>query len=507
MTSLAIGQLDDSYESDLAAAAGNQVLMFHGRDRRLTQGSIRKFEVQSSMVDSIDFQTPLLSVAVGNFVGDNGSEIAVSDATGALKVMERNGSRWANINVGAGEVFTTLFAANIAGGPHESLLALDGHGQIQALSSTGSALTMARQPASDSSFITGLSMLLNRDGLQDLVLLRKDSPDPVLLVSTPAAAFTVNSTLDAADATINGICNDGAGHCTLRAAIQEANAVAAASTISFNIAGAGPFTIAPATALPVIVRPILIDGTTQPGVVIGSWPPSLLIELNAAGTGGVGFQIDSGGGGSFITGLVINGAPTRGILINSSNFNIVRYNFIGTDVSGTIAVPNHGDGIRITGGSDHNTIGGVSDVQRNLISGNNGGNAGVDVISGPTNTFIQGNYIGTDLTGSVALPNVVIANIVVAFNVTGTVIGGAPNGRNIISAGSQFGMTLQGTGATVPDVTGTIVAGNYIGLDATGTAALGNASVGVNIRQCQLEYPGRHHCCRAECDFRQQFNV
>src|SRR5439155_26666818 len=47
-----------------------------------------------------------------------------------------------------------------------------------------------------------------------------------------AASFTVNSTIDAVDANPgDGICDDGGGRCTLRAAIMEANALPGADTI------------------------------------------------------------------------------------------------------------------------------------------------------------------------------------------------------------------------------------------------------------------------------------
>jgi CSLREA domain-containing protein len=67
-----------------------------------------------------------------------------------------------------------------------------------------------------------------------------------------AATLTVNSTADTTDvAPGDGVCADGLGNCTLRAAIQEANALAGLDTIEFNI-GTGTPTIAPTSALPII---------------------------------------------------------------------------------------------------------------------------------------------------------------------------------------------------------------------------------------------------------------
>src|SRR5215210_2005133 len=92
----------------------------------------------------------------------------------------------------------------------------------------------------------------------------------LLLATSPAHAktFFVNSTSDDGDDTIDGNCGASPFNplirCTLREALQEANATAAADTINFRIAGmnVGPKTISPATPLPLIRRPVTIDGYT-----------------------------------------------------------------------------------------------------------------------------------------------------------------------------------------------------------------------------------------------------
>ncbi len=77
--------------------------------------------------------------------------------------------------------------------------------------------------------------------------------------------LTVNSTGDGSDAAAgDGQCADAVGSCTLRAAIEEANALPGMNVILFRI-DRGPKTIIPATALPAITDPILLNGATQPG--------------------------------------------------------------------------------------------------------------------------------------------------------------------------------------------------------------------------------------------------
>ena len=87
-----------------------------------------------------------------------------------------------------------------------------------------------------------------------------------------AVTFTVNSVLDTADSSLNGVCDDGLGNCTLRGAIQEANNASGTSavTISFSIATSGINTITPSGTLPTIIRTnVTIDGSTQTGASCG----------------------------------------------------------------------------------------------------------------------------------------------------------------------------------------------------------------------------------------------
>ena len=132
--------------------------------------------------------------------------------------------------------------------------------------------------------------------------------------ASTGVTFTVNSTGDGGDSyTGDGICRDGAGKCTLRAAIQQAQSSGGLNTIAFKIPGRGPHTIQPRSALPYITTPVIIDGYTQRWSKPNTNPPELgtnavlKIELDGslAGSPNVwGFLIV--GGGSTVRGLVIN---------------------------------------------------------------------------------------------------------------------------------------------------------------------------------------------------------
>ncbi len=290
-----------------------------------------------------------------------------------------------------------------------------------------------------------------------------------------ATTFTVNSANDADDATCD------ATHCSLREAINAANANSGTDTIAFNIPGVGPHTIQPTSALPTITDPVVIDGYTQSGASPNTNGPGLglntvlKIELDGTNAGSPfinGFRISAGN--TTIRGLVINRFSKSGIRLESNGGNTIEGNFIGSDLNGTGALGNL-IGVEIF--APNNTVGGTSAGARNVLSGNTDG----ILIQGgaATDNLVQGNLIGTDITGTVDLGNSDSGIVILGAsnNITGGIVSGA---RNVISgngplAGGGTGMVMAG-GATA-----NVVQGNFIGTDVTGTTSLGNSRDGVFI--------------------------
>ena len=284
-----------------------------------------------------------------------------------------------------------------------------------------------------------------------------------------AATFTVNSTADTDD----GLCN--ATNCTLREAINAANANPGTDTIHFSISS-GPKTITPLSPLPTITEAVIIDGTTQPGF---AGAPIIEIDGSSAGTGANGLRIS--GGGSLVTGLVINRfvpqfplSGGNGILLEALGGNEIRGCYIGTDLSGAAALPNGSDGILIAG-SAGNLVGRTSTSNRiNVISGNAG--SGVHVMGGGEAggaNVIAGDRIGTNAAGTAVLGNGV-GGILVAAG-TGNLVGSATVGDTLVSGNGGAGVTVSGS------ATGTIVQGCYIGTNASGNGSLPNETDGVDI--------------------------
>jgi VCBS repeat-containing protein len=262
---------------------------------------------------------------------------------------------------------------------------------------------------------------------------------------------------------------------------NAAGTSAAANRFGIVIASSANNTIGGTTA----ASRNLISGNTQDGinvsgagatgnVILGNY-----IGTNAAGTGaiansGLGIALASAnntvGGSSAGARNVISGNDLSGIEITgtAATGNTVAGNYIGLNAAGTAAIANGENGVMIDTGASGNTIGGATAAARNVISGNT--QYGV-IVTGqasiPANNIIQGNYLGTDAAGTAAVSNgsfgVAIDYAAASTSILDNVISGNTNAGWSASRG---GIYLYANGATIQ--------GNIIGLDATGTVALGN---------------------------------
>jgi hypothetical protein len=283
-------------------------------------------------------------------------------------------------------------------------------------------------------------------------------------------------------------------------------------------------------------NPITIDGYTQPGSSVNTLAAgdNAQLKIELAGTISKAIPINVIPGGTTIRGLVLNrfSGSGAGIQLQSVGNNIIEGNFIGIDASGTTALGN-GNGVILgnIAGTGPTTIGGTAPASRNVISGNTthgildssasapvlvvgnflgtnaagtavlpagtgtgsgvnsskaitiggtaagsrnliAGNRGpqVVVLAGPS--LIQGNYVGTDVTGN-ALPSGVagIGTYGVQAAPTATIGGTTVAARNVIAGNNGDGVYIPGASD--------LVQGNYIGVGAAGNIALGNTHAGV----------------------------
>ena len=212
-------------------------------------------------------------------------------------------------------------------------------------------------------------------------------------VLTLGATFTVNYTDDLDDGTCDEV------HCSLREALTAANDASGLDTIVFNIPGPGPHTIQPGSALPLVTEPVILDGTSQPGY---EGAPIIELDGTLAGVNATGISIASGN--STVRGMIISRFSGSGIGLENRNGNLIESNYLGTNATGMVALANGDSGVFIANGSSYNTIGGSTAPARNLISGN--GSSGITMQGdGVSWNLVQGNYIGTDATGTADLGN------------------------------------------------------------------------------------------------------
>ena len=295
-----------------------------------------------------------------------------------------------------------------------------------------------------------------------------------ILVGDVLQSVNVVNTTDDSD---DGVCDQQ--HCSLREAIHESNNHPGLNEIHFALEPAA-MTIVLDRSLPWITEAVTIDGTTQPG-----FNGTPIVEIHADP---LVFQpgLEILGGGSTVRGLVLNG--NMGIKLGIGSFghvvgefeksvnaiagdNRIVGNFVGTDRTGTVALSGGNVYVR----SDGNVIGGTAPQDRNLISGISAvpfvPTAGLYI--GGDDNDVQGNYIGTDVTGTQAISSDRFGIYVEGRD---NRIGGTQAGAGNVISGNPRG------GVFVISVVNATIQGNRIGTDFTGTAALGNGGHGIESR-------------------------
>jgi len=420
--------------------------------------------------------------------------------------------------------FAQLVAARISSSPSDDLLVVDGNAsQIHLLANTVARDAAAHDAISAESVaqesmthltsfdVSGspaavLPMRLNQHPLQSLVLLASGQATPIVAQSTPAITQVVTNTSDS-----------GTG--SLRDALTYINSVGEPAAISFNIPLTDPncdpnthvctlyvLSSGPGNcndwALPAVSAPVTIDGYTQPGAnpnTLSSGDNAIvLIRIDGSQTtipGGEGFSI----GNATIRGLNVAGWNNpdttcklimKGSAIGALGIDMegtggfAEGNFVGTkaDASGSgsyytgngLASDANDVGVFVGNGPElgwtvgaGNVVGGTTPQARNVISGNG---VGVEVYAEVDLTQIQGNFVGTDRTGTEG-----VGNQVGVFASEFTTIGGTlPGAGNVISNSTLAANVSMNSSAYGSN---NLIQGNFIGTDVTGTKALGGFGV------------------------------
>ncbi|HZY84043.1 MAG TPA: PKD domain-containing protein, partial [Gemmataceae bacterium] len=315
--------------------------------------------------------------------------------------------------------------------------------------------------------------------------------------------------------TVVNAADSGPG--SLRQAVLDANASPGADAVRFSIPGAGAHTVSLLTPLPAVTDPLTIDGSSQPGFAgaplvelsgaalagapVGLWlaaPGSSVLALAVNRFAGHGLVLQSGGDvvqgcyvgtspagaaagngydgvvvlgpGSLLAGNVVSGNGRYGIDLMGAAKTVVQGDYVGTNAAGGAALPNGAGGVALLSGAAANV------VANNVVSGN-GGPGLLLSGAGTLGNGVYANRVGTDAAGKAALANAG-PGVNLAAGASYNVVGGSAAAlRNVVSGNAGDGVQLSGAGTSA-----NVVAGNYVGLNAAGAAALANGGDGVLVQ-------------------------
>lgn len=314
------------------------------------------------------------------------------------------------------------------------------------------------------------------------------APDLAPSIAWQSGDLPSDSAPSATTCTVASAADSGAG--TLRACLQAAGSSATIDFSPTTFPPANPVTITLLTQLPHFPGNVTLDASNAGVILDGSeleegWGLSLTSDGNVVrGLQLTGFpsaailvmgknNIIGGdraqGAGPVGRGNLISGNSSFGIFIagTAASGNLVVGNLIGTDVTGTQAWGNADMGVFLHGGAHDNTIGGTQDWQRNIVCDNYYAGIGM-MIQGTSRNRVIGNYVGTDISGTIDLGN--RGNgITMELAASANLIQG-----NLSSGNSDVGVCISDRGTDY-----NIVIGNRLGTDFSGTLAIPNDDGGL----------------------------
>jgi uncharacterized repeat protein (TIGR01451 family) len=471
-TDLVVGQFAGDTSRDIAAVVGGKVALVQGRDRTPRRSRENPAGVAApASVETRALGAGVVAIAAGDFSGDGRDTLAALTVDGTIRELaapagadKRGLKGWKSERMASGldASGARLVRARVSSRAGDDLVVVSPASDRLRLVEGGDAARKEAAAPIDLDVAGGpvavAGMRLNRDGIDDLVVMRKTSPAPVVVETTPRGSFVVTN------------ANDG-GSGSLSNAITMANDSPGADVITFNITpSASTYTINQMAPLPGIGEAVTIDATTQP-----EFAGTPIVELDGLGLDTSGFVVQMPASNVVIRGFsIVNWGGDGVVLFSETSSTTIEGNYIGLLPDGVSPDANGGSGVNV--GSSLNTIGGTTAAARNVISGNGAQGVRIDG-SSPDSNVIRGNYIGTTADGNGSLSNTFNGIEIVAVSTT-TIGGTAAGSRNVISGNTASGFLSNGVyiQSAASDV---LVQGNIIGLAANGSSYLGNGANGV----------------------------
>ncbi len=394
------------------------------------------------------------NIVIGNFIG--------TDVSGAQKISNQFGIVITNAgnNIIGG---TTAAERNIISGNIDSGILINGTGAEE-------NHVLGNYIGVD---VSGLNILDNHVG----VLIKTNADKNIIGGTAPGARNVISGNweigmyIESADSNIvigNYLGPDATGINALKVndTLYQANGIELNTVAMHNVIGGT--TVAERNIISGNrVYGMIYYGQTSENYVVGNY-----IGTDATGNtampNATGICLDAASNHNYIYDNVLSGNVSYGIFLvtNGTYYNEVKRNRIGTNAAGSAAIPND-VGLLIAVGARYNIVGGSSFADANVISGNR--YEGIEVADNLTSyNEISHNYIGTDLTGSSAIPNLNGIGFA-SFPSRNTV------DNNVISGNTALGIILYEYADS------NVVTNNFIGTGADGISDLGNGQAGIAI--------------------------
>jgi predicted outer membrane repeat protein len=395
--------------------------------------------------------TPVLPLLQGSPALDAGS------TTGAPTTDQRGDQRGSLVDIGAAQLLQAVVTTTADSGPgslRQAILDTNAH--------PGNDFIAFDVPGGGVHTIHLASALPDVTGTVVIDGYTQPGSSPNTLPAADNAVIDV--VVDGGGMNADGIVLNNAANCVVRGL----------SIVGFGSSGAADF-----GGIAILGQPA--DDSVIGGNFLGVLPNGVTADANSDG-----IIISGNPDGNVVGGTdpadrnLISGNVNWGFILEG-DANTIEGNLIGLDSSGLNALGNGNGGV-IDQLSLGNVIGGTAAAARNYIAGNvnRGLKLTIDhtsdaITSGPSpsNTLIEGNWIGVNIAGAGA-GSQNVAGVEVRNASTNSI--GGPGAGNVISGNTGEGVIVFGSGAG-----GDTVAGNFIGTDPTGTTAVPNGGDGVSI--------------------------
>jgi len=489
-----IANLNDAPEAVISVAAGSDLLLVHGRDRKLFLDEQSRGVVPNAEIVRRHFDSKIMSLASGDFIGDLDLDLGVSFEDGSVQLVSEIPTRGTtaqsvrgrrdlaieSVASNPGSTGGKLFGARLSSLSHETLVMADRNNREMHVwiddadrrSRNDPTLTAAvgqrEKPVTlsvDDEPVAVLPMRLNMDGISDLVVLRKGHSAPGILVSISSVKGVCDPNSDC------GTINCG----SLRGAILAANSSPGADVIVFDSTAFDQIpTITIGTPLPAFTEAVTLDAGQTANVCTlaasgdpspADFSPQALIKVQVMSNNNVSDAFTVGTSGCVVRNFVVNRVG-NGVHVSGGSQSIVERNFIGVNTGGSAVSQNSNKGVFIDN-SARNTIGG-SGQAANVISGNL---LGIDINGANANdNVVRFNNIGASASGSSAFGNrtngVRITNGASRNKIGGSVSGGVDN----LVYGSA------GDGVIIFSGTANLVQGNWFQVNNGNGVGIGSSS-------------------------------